>query len=281
MILHAAKVTSFPLRRYAKLLALLSGLLLALLIVAGIAVQQDALRTDFAEKLLAPSVAHPFGTDWMGRDMLTRTIAGLATSILIGVFAACISGVLALILGMAAGLGSRRVDSAICWLIDLMMGVPHLVLLILISFALGKGFWGVTLGVALTHWPSLTRVIRAEVLHCKSSEFVAVAKNLGRSPSQIARDHIFPFVIPQFICGLILLFPHAILHEAAVTFLGFGLTPDTAAIGMILSEAMKYLTAGMWWLAVFPGVALVLVVLLFDALGSALRKSVDPFSAQE
>ena len=162
-----------------------------------------------------------------------------------------------------------------------MMGIPHIVLLILIAFALGKGFWGVTLGVALTHWPSLARVVRAEVLQCKESGFVAFAEKLGASPLQIAWRHMIPFVLPQFLVGLILLFPHAILHEAAITFLGFGLPPEQPAIGIILAESMKYLSAGMWWLAVCPGLLLVAVVLLIDRLGENLRRIVDPYSAQE
>ena len=92
---------------------------------------------------------------------------------------------------------------------------------------------------------------------------------------------MLPYVLPQFVVGLVLLFPHAILHEAAVTFLGFGLPPEMPAIGIVLSESMGYLSAGLWWLAVFPGAALVLVVMLFDAVGESLRKLVDPASAQE
>ena len=183
--------------------------------------------------------------------------------------------------GAVAALGGKKADAAVTWLIDLMLGIPHIVLLILISFALGKGFWGVTIGVAVTHWPSLARVVRAEILQCKQSTFVAAARRLGQTPLRIAAKHMVPYVLPQFIVGLILLFPHAILHEAAVTFLGFGLPPEQPAIGMILSESMAYLSAGMWWLAVFPGLALIATVLLFDLAGSSPRKLVDPHSAQE
>ena len=161
------------------------------------------------------------------------------------------------------------------------MGIPHIILLILISYALGKGFVGVTVGVALTHWPSLARVIRAEVLQLKDSTFVAAARRLGVSNARIALRHMLPYVLPQFVVGLILLFPHAILHEAAVTFLGFGLSPEQPAIGIILSEAMSYLSAGMWWLALFPGLALIVTVMLFDVVGSNLRRIVDPHSSQE
>lgn len=254
---------------------------LAAIVATGVAVTDAATLTDFAQKNLAPSLAHPFGTDWMGRDMLLRTLAGLSTSVLVGLLAAGVSSVIALVLGAVAALGGKKADAAVTWLIDLMMGVPHIVLLILISFALGKGFWGVTIGVAVTHWPSLARVVRAEILQLKESTFVAAARRLGQSPVRIAAKHMIPYVMPQFLVGLILLFPHAILHEAAVTFLGFGLPPEQPAIGVILSESMGYLSAGMWWLAVFPGLALIATVLLFDLAGSNLRKLIDPHSSQE
>ena len=191
------------------------------------------------------------------------------------------SSIIALVMGAVAALGGKKADAAVTWLIDLMLGIPHIVLLILISFALGKGFWGVTIGVAVTHWPSLARVVRAEVLQVKEAPYVAAAAKLGRSRWDIALRHILPHVLPQFLVGIVLMFPHAILHEAAVTFLGFGLPPEQPAIGVILSESMAYLSAGMWWLAVFPGLALIATVLLFDLAGSSLRKLVDPHSAQE
>ena len=93
--------------------------------------------------------------------------------------------------------------------------------------------------------------------------------------------HILPHMIPQFVIGLILMFPHAIMHESSLTFLGFGLSPEQPAIGIILSESMKYISTGMWWLAFFPGLMLVIVVLLFDRLGENLKKIVDPYSAHE
>lgn len=110
-----------------------------------------------------------------------------------------------------------------------MMGVPHIVLLLLISYALGKGEKGVVVGVALTHWPNLARVIRGEILQVREAAYVGIAKQLGKSPWYIARWHIFPQILPQFLVGLVLLFPHAILHEASITFLGFGLPPEKPA----------------------------------------------------
>ncbi|MBR5259792.1 MAG: ABC transporter permease [Eggerthellaceae bacterium] len=280
-VLHAPRSRRLGNRRVTLMSFLLAVVLLAAVCIAGFVCFDAATDTDFMQKNLAPCVEHPFGTDWMGRDMLLRTLSGLATSVAIGLLAAGVSSLIALMLGTAAALGGKRVDAVISWLIDLMMGVPHIILLILISFALGKGALGVTVGVALTHWPSLARVIRAEVMQLKESTFVAAAHRLGASPLRIAVKHMLPYVLPQFVVGLILLFPHAILHEAAITFLGFGLSPEQPAIGIILSESMSYLSAGYWWLAVLPGLALIAVVMLFDLAGSSLRKMIDPHSSQE
>lgn len=280
-VLHAPRKARVANRRLALAACVLAVLALVAIVVAGLAVAERATLTDFSIKNEPPSLEHPFGTDQMGRDMFLRTLSGLATSVLIGLLAAGVSSVIALVLGAAAALGGKKVDAVVTWLIDLMMGVPHIVLLILISYALGRGFWGVAIGVAVTHWPSLARVIRAEIMQCRQSTYVACARQLGAGRVAVALRHMLPYVLPQYIVGLILLFPHAILHEAAVTFLGFGLSPEEPAIGIILSESMTYLSAGMWWLAVFPGLALIATVLLFDAAGSNLRKLVDPHSSQE
>ena len=163
----------------------------------------------------------------------------------------------------------------------MVMGIPHTVLLILISFACGKGLKGVLIGVAVTHWTGLARIIRSEVLQIRSQQYIEVSKKLGHSSWWITVHHILPHMIPQFVIGLILMFPHAIMHESSLTFLGFGLSPVQPAIGIILSESMKYLSTGMWWLAFFPGLMLVMIVLLFDRLGENVKKIVDPYSAHE
>lgn len=257
--------------------ALLAGALVALAVlvaavVAGALSAERASATDFTATNLAPCLEHPFGTDWMGRDMLARTLAGLSTSVVVGAVSAAVSSVIALVLATTSALGGPRVDSVAGWLIDLIMGVPHIVLLILVSYALGRGAAGVCVGVALTHWPSLTRVLRAEIMQLRAQPFMACSRALGVSRVRLALTHALPCVLPQYLVGLVLLFPHAILHEASITFLGFGLSPEQPAIGVILSEAMGYLTSGAWWLAVFPGAALLAVVLMFDRVGSALRR---------
>ena len=230
-LLHEPGRVRFANRRATVVTLVVAAAVLVAVLLTGSAFEDAATRTDFLAKNLPPGPGHLFGTDWMGRDMFWRTLAGLATSIRVGLLAATVSALIALTLGTASALGGRRVDAAITWLIDLVLGVPHIVLLILISFALGKGYWGVTVGIAVTHWPSLARVVRAEVLQCRAAGFVEVAQKLGRSRVQIAVQHVLPYVLPQFLVGLALLFPHAILHEAAVTFLGFGLPPEQPAIG--------------------------------------------------
>lgn len=235
--------------------------------ITGWLLSEKSMEVDFSRANLPPSKDFIFGTDWMGRDMLSRTLYGLSMSIRIGIITAGISASIALILGTIAAFGGKFADGLISWITDLMMGVPHMLLLILIAFACGKGFLGVIIGVTLTHWPSLARVIRSEVLSLKNSGYIHVSQKLGVSKIKIVKDHMLPHLLPQFLLGLVLLFPHAILHEASITFLGFGLSPEQPAIGIILSESMRYLSMGKWWLGLFPGLFLVLIVISFDYAG--------------
>lgn len=268
-------------RQKAKALLIFSVLFLGAVAVSGVFLKDAAMVTDFSRKNIPPCLAYPFGTDWLGRNMFYRTLTGLSTSILIGITAAGVSAIMALLLGIAAATLGKRADSVISFFIDMVMGIPHILLLILISFACGKGLKGVIIGVALTHWTSLARLIRGEVLQLRQSEYILIAEKLGHSKFAVARKHMLPHLLPQFLVGLVLLFPHAILHESSITFLGFGLSSEQPAIGIILSESMKYLITGKWWLAVFPGIMLVLTVVLFDRGGTALRRILDPSSAHE
>jgi len=279
-ILHAAEVSLSGNRRRTVARLVAACALFLLVVVCGGVLRPQATATDFAQKNLAPCLAHLFGTDWMGRDMLARTVTGLSTSVWVGLAASVCSGAIALVLALVSALGGQAADAVVGWLIDLVMGVPHMVLLILVSYGLGRGFWGVTLAVALTHWGSLARVLRAEAIQIRDQPYLRLAQAAGASRSRIAFAHVMPAVLPQLIVGLVVAFPHAILHEASITFLGFGLGADEPAIGVILSEAMQYLSMGYWWLAVLPGLALVAVVLVFDRLGSSLRDLVAPDSTQ-
>ncbi len=261
-----------------------AGLSLALLvgiIVLGQALGTGGLETRLEERNQPPGLAHPFGTDWMGRDMLTRTVRGLTISLVVGLTASIFSAVLGLLLGLISATLGGKVDTAITWLIDLFISLPHLVTMILISFTLGGGLAGVIVSVTATHWTGLARIIRAEVLQLKSADYVHLSLRMGRSRVWIARHHILPHLLPQFIVGLILLFPHAILHEAGITFIGIGLSPHQPAVGIILSESMRHLSTGRWWLAVLPGLSLLVMVKAFDVLGESVRALTDPKTSQE
>lgn len=255
---------------------IIAMLLLVTMVVIGILIGPERLGINFQLKNSRPTLAHLFGTDWLGRDMLARTFKGLTLSLGVGLLAAFLSTMIALIVSLLASWNSV-VDAIATWFIDLFLSVPHIVTLILISFAVGGGFKGVIIGLALTHWPSLTRLLRAEVLQIKVAEYVDVSRKLGKSRLWIARNHFLPHLIPQLLVGFVLLFPHAILHEAAITFLGFGLSSEEPAIGIILAESMRYLSTGMWWLAFFPGLSLLAMVGIFDVLGRSLRRLIDPF----
>lgn len=256
------------------------GIILTAFIVSFL-LSNDNLLTDFSKKSLPPSWEHLFGTDWLGRDMLTRTLKGLRLSLFVGFLGAFIGASIATILGIGAATLGKKVDYFISWLVDMFIGIPHLVFIILIAFTVGGGVKGVVCGVAFTHWPSLTRIIRGEVLAIKNSEYIKLSRNFGKSKWFIVRRHILPHIVPQIMVGFLLLFPHAIIHEAAITFLGFGLSVQTPSIGLILSEAVKHISTGDWWLALFPGLLLIFVVKSFDNIGEQLRVLVNPNSANE
>ena len=255
-------------------------LILIVVVISSLLINSNDITTNFRAMNQAPTFGHVFGTDWMGRDMFARTLKGLGLSVQIGAGASILSSLIAISMALIGSI-NKYLDGVIAWLVDLFLSIPHILLIILISIALGGGAFGVTMGVALTHWTSLTRVLRAEIKQIKTSEYVRLSERFGKSKLWIARKHILPLIVTQIIVGTILIFPHAIMHEASVTFLGFGLSPHEPAIGIILSESMKYLATGDWWLALFPGLALLIIVLLFDLAGENIKKLLDPTSANK
>ena len=261
--------------------AVIAGCFIFGILIWGTTMPESAYAVDYGQKNLVPSAAHPFGTDHMGRDMLLRSVKGMSISLQIGIAAAFVSSCIALVLGTLSAAFGGKVDQFVLWLVDLCMGVPHILLILMISVMMGGGIMGVSVGVIVTHWPRLTRIIRAEVMQLRTQPYILAARQYGYSWMTVARRHFVPHVLPQYIIGLVLLFPHAIMHEAGISFLGYGLPLDMPAIGIILSESMRYLALGMWWLAFFPGFLLLLVVLIFDRLGAALRDLLDPQSGQE
>ena len=250
-----------------------------IILIAGSLISKNFLYVDLNNIFAPPGGGHIFGTDWVGRDMLLRTIKGLSLSMKIGLLCSVTSSIIAMIFGIAAPLLGGKADVFISWLIDLVLSVPHTLVIILISVACGGGLKGIVIGVTATHWTSLTRVIRAEVMQIKEAEYTKLSRQFGRSNFFIAKEHVLPHIIPQLVVGTVLIFPHAILHEASITFLGFGLPAHEPAIGVILSESMKYLTSGKWWLAFFPGVSLVTVSMMVNSIGKNIEKLINPKTA--
>jgi peptide/nickel transport system permease protein len=261
-------------------LCIASLVLLALALLGGPLLGEAALRPQFGQAAQPPGFAHPFGTDALGRDLLARSLDGLRTSLQIGLVAALASSAIALALALLAMLG-RTADAAVGLAVEIGQGLPHLMLLILVAFALGGGVSAVIAAVSLTHWPMLTRILRAEFRQVLAADYVAVSRRFGHGTLFIAWQHLLPQALPQLGIGFLLLIPHAILHEAALTFVGFGIEPGRPSIGGLLSEALGSLTAGWWWLGVFPGALLLLAVLCLDGIAGGLRAVFSAREAQE
>lgn len=271
-------IYSANLRTKTLVIIAISALVIVSIFVCGYFVRD--IPSSFANANQMPSLEHIFGTDWMGRDMFQRTIAGLGLSIMVGFIASAVSTCISIILGLFSSF-NKFADECVAGIIDLFGSIPHILLIIIVSIMFGGGVYGVIMGVGLTHWTPLARVLRSEVKEIRTKEYIHLAQNLGKSRVWIALKHMLPLIISQIIVGVILMFPHAIMHEAAITFLGFGLPPHEPAIGVILAESMNYLSAGYWWLAFYPGVSLLLVVLLFDLIGENVEKLLNPETAQE
>lgn len=265
------------LRKKTILLIFISLLFLSFIYIRG-AMIDDNLAVDFANKLQAPSADHIFGTDANGRDMALRTIKGLSNSLTIGMVGSLSSLLIASIFSLLLSVGGKKIDKLVNFIIDIFLSIPHMMFLILISVATGRGQAGVVLGIALTHWTGLTRLLRGEILELKNENYIKISRAIGKSKLFIFTNHILPHIGGQMIVGLILLFPHAILHESAISFLGFGLSLSTPSIGIILSESMKYLLQGHWYLSFFPGLLLCLVVYAINLLGENLGNLINPYS---
>ncbi|MEG0006974.1 MAG: ABC transporter permease [Aeromonas sp.] len=226
---------------------------------------------DLLARQQGPSMAHWFGTDQMGRDLWQRAFQGTLTSLELGISTALCSGLLAM-LAASLCLVHSRCDVAVRLVIDAMLALPHMLLLILICFTVGGGLHGVILAVALTHWPKLALILRAEARRIASSDYVVLARCQGMGGLGRWRIHLLPGLLPQWFIGTLLMFPHAVLHSAALSFLGFGLAAHEASLGLLLADALRYLAGGGWWLALFPGLMLLLLVLLFDQATRALQQ---------
>ncbi|MFD4631548.1 ABC transporter permease [Streptomyces sp. NPDC058284] len=254
---------------------IVAAIVLAVLVVPPLA-NLDEQAVDLAAKLRPPSLTHPFGTDDVGRDLLLRCVYGLRVSLLVGVVAAVVATVIGTAVGALAAASGGWVDRIVMRLVDVFSSVPHLLLGIFIVAMFRPGVWPVVVSVALTHWLSTARIVRAEVLSLRSRPYVDAAISGGASRLRVAVRHLLPGVLPQAGLAAVLMVPHAIWHESALSFLGLGLPTHQASLGTLVQSARGSLLAGDWWPTLFPGLFIIVPTLAIAGLAGAWRERINP-----
>ncbi len=258
-------------------------LLILMAIFADFMALHDPEIGDPRQRLLPPvwdqegKWTYPLGTDTMGRDVLSRLIYGSRVSLLVAFSAVIIAGCIGTFLGLIAGFFGGWVDQFIMRFTDAWLSIPTVMFGVLMALILGPGVWNIVIILGGTFWSRYARVVRGETLSMKTRDFVHLARIAGCSQSRIIWKHILPNVFNSVITLSSLQIGIVIVVEASLTFLGVGVPPPKPAWGLMLSEGRGGLLAGYWWLVIFPGVAIALLVTSFNVIGDWLRRYLDPF----
>ena len=248
------------------------------LVIAALApwiAPHDPLATSWSAVRAAPSAAHLFGADDLGRDVLSRIIWGARASILAGVVSVSISLALGVPIGMAAGYLGRWVDALISRITDAMLACPFLILAIALAAFLGPSLTNAMIAIGISATPIFIRLTRAQVLAAKSEDYVEAARALGNPHLRIALRHIFPNIVAPLIVQATLAIAAAVIAEASLSFLGLGQQPPAPSWGSMLNTARNYVDQAPW-MAIWPGLSIFLLVLSFNLLGDGLRDALDP-----
>ena len=260
-------------------LALIGGVVvacLALLAVLAPAISPwDPNRPDVKRILEPPSGRHLFGTDQLGRDVLSRMLYGSQVSLAVGFVSVGIAATIGILLGAAAGYHGGLVDAATMRLVDLMLVFPRFFLLLAVLAFLKPSIWTIMTVIGFTGWMGVARLVRAEFLALKEREFVMWSQSTGASAFRIIWRHILPNAMGPVLVAMTLGIPAAILTESGLSFLGLGVQPPRATWGNILNEGKDAIELA-WWLSVYPGLAILITVLSYNLLGEGIRDALDP-----
>ncbi|MGH3564677.1 MAG: ABC transporter permease [Pseudonocardia sp.] len=253
---------------------------LALMAVGALFVAPLDTRSVFLDQVLrSPSFEHPMGTDTLGRDLFTRVLHGMRTSFGISIIAAVCAAVIGAAVGLVAGSVGRRFDAVVMRGIDVLSSQNHFlfgILILVLSRPLVGPAGAIFLSVGITHWTSVARIVRGEVLALREQKFVAASVNAGADRRHLARRHFLPHVFPAAALGFVLLVPHAIFHEAGYSFLGLGMPPESASLGNLLADSQSSLLSGGWWASLFPGLVILLASMAVGTLGEWWRDRRNP-----
>ncbi|WP_409371749.1 MULTISPECIES: nickel transporter permease [Pseudothermotoga] len=230
---------------------------------------------NLSERLQPPGGKHILGTDHMGRDILSRIIYGSRTSLLVGITVVTFSGLIGMIVGIAAGYFGGIVDNLLMRFTDIFLAFPPLLLALLIASTLGKGLGNAVLALVITWWPWYARLSRSQVLSIKTLAYVEAARSAGVSNFMIMIRHIFPNCVTPVLVQATMDMGSAILEAAALSFLGLGVQPPAPDWGLMISEGKNYFL-NYWWVPTFPGLFIFLLVMSFNLLGDVLREILDP-----
>ncbi len=260
-------------------LSIFSGLLVTLLILTAILgpalAPYNPNNINMADRFAAPSLLHPFGTDDFGRDILSRVMVGARVSLMVGIIAVSISAIVGTFFGLIAGYSNRIIDEIVMRAMDILFAFPAILLAIAIMAALGRGIGNAMIAIGIVYIPIFARIARGSVLSIRENEFIEAARALGSTDTRIMFRHIFPNILSPLIVEVTLSLSFAILAEAALSFFGLGTQPPDPSWGRMLSEGRAYFQQSAW-LAIFPGLAIMLTVLGFNLLGDGLRDALDP-----